>query len=202
MGVDVGKDLHVVISRPHPTRPGIRQVVRLLVDVDRPTGAMRPFAGLDVLMTRFNIWRCVIDGGPYPHASRAFANRFPGKVFLSYFNEHQRGEIRWDEEQHMVTVNRTEILDASHETILNPRVVLPGQDPIVEMFADHLAADAKRLEEDPRTGSKRYVYVKFGENHFDFAYTYDFMAWMNEPQKPASRVLAVNRSRGPLADRG
>jgi hypothetical protein len=201
MGVDVGRDLYVVVSRPHPRRPGVRQLIHLniLTEPNESQGAV-PFGELDPLMRRFNVVRCVIDGGPYQHAARKFAARFPGKVFLSFFNEHQRGAVAWDPERCMVQINRTEILDASHEAVRSRRIELPHEQPIVQTFADHLAADAKQLEEDPQTGSRRHTYVKLAENHFDFAYTYDFMAWMDEPQRPAARILAYRRGDGTIVE--
>jgi hypothetical protein len=35
---------------------------------------------------------------------------------------------------------------------------------------------AKKLEEDEETGSKRYVYVKLGPDHFRHALNYEAMA--------------------------
>jgi hypothetical protein len=40
---------------------------------------------------------------------------------------------------------------------------------------------AKKLEEDDETGSKRYVYVKLGPDHFRHAYNYEAMARQNCP---------------------
>jgi hypothetical protein len=35
---------------------------------------------------------------------------------------------------------------------------------------------AKKLEEDEETGSKRYIYVKLGPDHFRHAFNYETMA--------------------------
>jgi hypothetical protein len=69
---------------------------------------------LDDLMSRFRISKCVIDALPEIHATRAFAERHRGQVWLNYFNENQKGSYKWDQEQHIVQVNRTEALDAAH----------------------------------------------------------------------------------------
>ena len=76
----------------------------------------------------------------------------------------------------MVQVNRTEMLDASRRAIREKRVALPRRTPIVEEFANHMAADAKVLEEDEATGIKKYRYVRTGENHFSMAFTYAWLA--------------------------
>jgi hypothetical protein len=46
----------------------------------------------------------------------------------------------------------------------------------VKEFAEHLHNAAKKLEEDEETGSKRYVYVKLGPDHFRHAFNYEAMA--------------------------
>ena len=40
---------------------------------------------------------------------------------------------------------------------------------------------SKKLEEDEETGSKRYVYVKLGPDHFRHAFNYECMARQNMP---------------------
>ncbi len=165
MGVDTGKQLHVSILRNEGEK---RHLIHLTVVND--------FGDLDALMERFRIRRCVIDGLPETHATRDFANRHPGRVFLCFFNEHQRGKPNWNRESHIVQVNRTEALDASRSAIRDAQVVLPRQQPIVEEFAQHLSADAKVLEENEETGAKRYKYVRTGPDHFSLAFTYALLA--------------------------
>ena len=178
MGVDTGKDLHVVISRPAGER---RRVVHLAV--------LQDYAQLDDLMKRFNVRRCVIDALPEIHATRAFAGKFPGRVWLNYFQEHQKGSYRWDEKDRIVRENRTETLDASRRVIRERLVVLPRRSPLLEEFASHLAADAKRLVEDEETGSQLYRYVKTGTNHLSFAFTYDCIAWSD--QMPGAELASM-----------
>jgi len=47
---------------------------------------------------------------------------------------------------------------------------------IVREFTKHLSNAAKKLEEDEETGSRRYVYIKLGPDHFRHAYSYEAMA--------------------------
>jgi hypothetical protein len=84
------------------------------------------------------------------------------KAYLNFFNEHQRGSRRWNREDRIVEVNRTEALDESRAVVREKRVLLPRRAPIVEEFARHMAADAKVLEEDEETGAKRYRYIRTG----------------------------------------
>jgi hypothetical protein len=127
-------------------------------------------------MERFQVRRCVIDGLPETHATRAFASRHAGRVYLNFFNEHQRGSAAWNHRERIVQINRTEALDASRAAVRDKRVKLPRRDRLVEQFAQQMTADAKVLDEDEETGVKRYRYIKTGTNHFSLAFTYAWMA--------------------------
>lgn len=168
MGVDTGRELHVVVSRTVAPGDAKREVVYL--------GIHRSFDELDGLMERFKVATAVVDAMPEIRLTRELAQRHPNRVWLNYFNENQRGEPRWDDDQHLVYENRTEALDLSRAVIRSRRVVLPRPLPIVETFATHLANDAKRLEEDEDTGEQRYRYVRTGPDHFSLAFTYDCIA--------------------------
>lgn len=168
MGVDTGRDLHVVIVQPEGDGHEFHRLVHLEV--------CHTFDDLDGLLKRFDVDRCVIDGLPETHATRAFAARHPGVAFMSFFNEHQRGEAKWDYDSRTVQVNRTEALDASRMAVRERHVILPRRVPIVEVFAEHLAANAKVLEEDAETGAKRFKYIRTAPDHFSLAFTYTWMA--------------------------
>ena len=168
MGVDTGKLLHVVIVKTTPGREETRRLVHLTV--------CRDFWELDGLMEKFRVHRCVIDGLPETHATRAFAQRHQGRVYLSFFVESVRGAPKWDDTSSIVQVNRTESLDASRAAIREKRLVLPQRSALIEEFAKHMAADAKALEEDEETGIKKYRYVRTGEDHFSLAFTYALLA--------------------------
>jgi hypothetical protein len=170
MGVDTGKELHVVISRRRDGKGegGKREVVWI--------GTAQSYEELDDLIKRFQISRCVIDAMPEIHSTREFAKRHGGTVWLCYFNENQKGSAKWDREQHIVQVNRTEALDAAKKGIRDGEVVLPRRVPLLETFAEHLASDAKKLIEDEETGAKSYRYIRTGTNHYSLAFTYDWLA--------------------------
>jgi len=167
MGVDTGRQMHVVISKKIKNTKK-REVVYLR--------AHNSFEELDDLMKRFGVQVCVIDGMPETHATRAFARRHHGHVFLCFFNDHQRGADKWDTKELTVQVNRTEALDYSRRMIREGRRVLPRRSRQVEEFARHLCADAKQLHEDEATGAQSYRYLKTGENHYSLAFTYDTLA--------------------------
>ncbi|MBU4233893.1 MAG: phage terminase large subunit family protein [Proteobacteria bacterium] len=166
MGVDQGKDLHVVIGKKHWDKAG--QVPHL--------GIYKDWEDLDRLMKAFNVSRCVVDALPETRNARAFAERHRGKVFLNYYQEHQKGRYAWNERDMTVSCNRTESLDASHNEIMQGQIILPKECEITRQFAQHLHNVAKKLEEDEETGSKRYIYVKLGVDHFRHGFNYEAMA--------------------------
>ena len=133
MGIDTGKELHVVISRRQD--PSGKEIQREVVYI----GAAQSYEELDSLMKRFKVTRCVIDALPDIHATRQFAVRHRGVVFMNYFNDAQKGSAKWDREQHMVQVNRTEALDSAKKGIRDKAVILPRRVPLIDTFAQHLA---------------------------------------------------------------
>jgi hypothetical protein len=127
-------------------------------------------------MKAFNVSRCVVDALPETRNARAFAEKHKGRVYLNFYREHQKGKYAWNEKDLTVACNRTESLDASHNEIMMGQVILPKECEITREFAQHLHNMAKKLEEDEETGSKRYVYVKLGPDHFRHALNYEAMA--------------------------
>ncbi|SPF35505.1 Bacteriophage tail assembly protein [Syntrophobacter sp. SbD1] len=166
MGVDQGKVLHAVIGKRERQRAG--KIVHI--------GEYEDWEQLDRLMKIFNVSRAVVDALPETRNARAFAERHKGKVFLCYYSEHQKSGYKWNEGDLTVHSNRTESLDASHVEIQFAKIALPRECDIVKEFAQHCANTAKKLEEDDETGSKRYVYVKLGPDHFRHAFNYEAMA--------------------------
>ncbi len=172
MGVDQGKDLHVVIGKRSRNKAG--RIVHL--------GIYKAWEELDRLMKNFHVSRCVVDALPETRNARAFALRHKGRVFLNFYNEHQKGSYSWSDKELVVSSNRTESLDASHREISDGTIVLPRDCQITKTFADHLHNVAKKLDENEETGSKRYVYVKLGPDHFRHAFNYEAMARQDAPR--------------------
>jgi hypothetical protein len=166
MGIDQGKDLHVVIGKAIPQKAG--KIIHL--------GIYKDWEELDRLMKNFKVSRCVVDALPETRNARAFADRFKGRIYLNYYNQYQKGRYAWNEKDLTVSCNRTESLDASHAEIMHGQIILPKECEIVQQFARHCSSVAKKLEEDEETGVKRYVYVKLGEDHFRHAFNYEAMA--------------------------
>lgn len=166
MGVDQGADLHVVVISLRPQLPTILFL-----------GILREWEELDYYMKAFNVGCCVVDALPETRNARAFATRFPQRVFLNYYVESKKGNTVWNEEEFIVQENRTESLDESHKWITDEEIVLPAAGiPEVEIFIKHSHNVAKKLVEDETRGAKKYIYVKLGEDHFRHAFNYAVIA--------------------------
>lgn len=179
MGVDQNNNFHVVIGRKTLRGGEIIHVGEYKGNSDK-TG--QEWRKLDELMVRFKVMRCVVDYLPETKHARAFAERFPGRVFLNFYNEHQKGSYNWDEGRMMVQVNRTESLDASHQEIVDRSIVLPRESDLIREFAKHCHNVAKKLVTDEETGSQRYDYLKLGPDHYRHAFNYEAMARQSAPE--------------------
>jgi hypothetical protein len=169
-GIDQGsRELHVTIAKKGPSKIKVVYI-----------GILKDFEEIDTLMKRFSIARLVIDGMPETRQARALAQRHPGKVFLSFYNDHQRGSYRWNEQNSTVLVNRSESLDASGLEILNGNVALPRESEITQSFANQLSHCAKRLITDEEDGSQKYTYFRIGgEDHYRHSWNYCVMAYQS-----------------------
>lgn len=163
MGVDQGKGLHIVFKR----LKGEKVLTWFTEEID--------FEQLDKYI-KMGVTRCVVDALPETRKASEFAKRHPGIVYLNYYNENQKGGYKWDDEKCIVQENRTESLDASHSYYTSERIVLPRRSNETEEFIQHLCNTAKRLEENVDTGSKRYIWIKLGADHYRHADNYAYIA--------------------------
>jgi len=166
LGADVGKYIHCVIGKKYPDKAA--QIVYI--------GSFPEWEYLGTLMKRFNVSRAVIDGLPETRLARSFAEAHKGKVFLCFYNEHQKGGYAWHDEKLTVQANRTESLDASHAELAGGKVMLPRECSTLQEFARQCTNVARVLQRDPDTGSSKYVYLQTGDDHYRHAFNYEAMA--------------------------
>lgn len=160
MGVDVGADLHVTIIKPKPRK----QIVF--------AGTVKDFEELTILMLRYNVKQCVIDALPETRKVREFIKKHRHSAWMCFYVEAQKGSYAWNEEEQQVNVNRTESLDASGESFFKKTISLPQRIKILEDFGQHFENTVKVVEEDKKTGSRRYIYKKLGPDHFRHSHNY------------------------------
>lgn len=170
MGVDVGRELHVVIAE-RKTRDNLNVVKMCRVN---------DFNDLHDLAKAFNVRSCVIDLRPEQRKVREFIRSEPFSVFACEYVEMKTGITSWDEKDRVIKCNRTEICDASHDIVITPgRFTIPRMNTEIKKFAYEMCNIAKVLEERPDTGQKIYRYKKLGSSrpdHYRHATNYCLLA--------------------------
>jgi len=168
MGVDQGNGLHVVVKEPHES--GLVFTVR----VHHEPRTDPTFSHLDHFMAAFDVRAVVIDGLPNTHAARAFAQRFPGRVWLSYYG-NSKGRVNWSRDPTgtpVVNVNRTEQLDAWRDAHKLKKRRIPRVEDQMTEFVRQMTNILRSTEEDPVTGQKTARWIKRGPDHFAHADSY------------------------------
>lgn len=179
MGVDVGSVLNVIIILRGKERN------RILF-----AGELKEFEELDRLISVFNVQQFVIDALPETRKARELVMRHKFKGWLCFYNDNQKGEYAWKEDERIVTVNRTESLDVGTLDVHRRKVVLPRRSTIFEKVADQFSNTAKVVEENKVTGAKKYVYKKLGPDHYRHAFNY---AQIAASRTPWDNVISVFR---------
>jgi len=97
MGVDNGIKKHYVIGN----RMGVFKY-----------GVTEDWGEIERLRNQYSA-SMVIDALPYPNVPRTFAQKYPGKVFLHYYQPDKKtmGMVYWDTSESMVRTDRTKMFD-------------------------------------------------------------------------------------------
>ena len=195
MGVDQKGDvLHIVIRARHKItkRPTILFI-----------GMVTKFNELDALMKIYDVDLCVIDGTPNQHSARDFSLRFPGRVFLCYYAESQKGNYRWSEPKpfadadapgdYQVLVNRTEAIDDAIEEITHREITLPKiNDDVTNAFV-HQQCNLARVNDVDDDGTvKMAIWRRIGSDHFAHANAYSAIAQSRYDSGDAQAVVVSN----------
>lgn len=169
MGVDVGK-------RVHHYHIGQRLGDRTL-DFLR-YGKAASFEELHDLATKFNVDTGVMDEMAETHAVREFVDAHPG-WYGCWYSEQQKGDYDFNDNTQMVKVNRTELLDHSHRTILQKRATLPRPDEQWEGFVKQMTNLARITLRDEKTGLPKTSWIIRGgrkNDHWRHSYAYAVLA--------------------------
>jgi phage terminase large subunit GpA-like protein len=173
MGVDVGRDLHVLIGE---------RKNRQTLEIVRMT-RVESFNDLHDLARRFNVKCAVLDLYPETRKVREFQKQESFQVFGCQYVETKQSVWAWDEKDRIVKVNRTELCDATHNLIAESgRLILPRRSNEVEQFAFEVCNIAKILEENTETGAREFRYRKLDpRDHYRHALNYLFLAAERTP---------------------
>lgn len=169
MGLDVAseRDLNCRISEvlPDGTRRGLR--IWEPKDYDEVAKAMEDF----------RVHVAVVDSMPERRGiGRPLQAAFPGRVFLSEYADNPKADaFHYDDKREIVTVNRTEALDAMMDSIRS--VTNIPTKPMPHGYVEQMKSPVRKLEEDKK-GRPFYAYRKTGTQGDDYAHAevYDLVA--------------------------
>jgi len=181
MGVDVGKVLHVVIGYPLDDKQyKILKVARV-----------SSFDDVHDLARDFNVKTAVIDALPETRKVRDFQAAEPYRVFLCYYQDSLKQEIRKDVESGTIAINRNEICDETHFMFQNGLVQLPRESPEIYQYAEEMCNIAKVVEVDEFTKARTYKYKNLGPDHFRHATNYFKLACKDNAIKFQQSVIDI-----------
>jgi hypothetical protein len=139
-------------------------------------GQPETFEEVESLMERLRIGVLVVDHMSERRHARTLAARNPGRVFLCRYDEQPEADaIRYDSEKNLITVNRTEAIDAMMDDLRHLQNVLISNLP--PFYREQMKALKRRTEEDKKERPRK-VYRKTGSVGDDYAHaeTYDLVA--------------------------
>lgn len=131
------------------------------------------------LMMRFRVNMASIDHLPDGRVSRAFANMFPGQVYVTALTDERMGQIiKWDDDLMTASARRTESIDAMISMMKGQRNLLPGLDldDLPDDYADQMKSLQRFEEEDEETGKRTVGYIPTGPFDYAMAEGFDMIA--------------------------
>jgi hypothetical protein len=139
-------------------------------------GEPKNFEEAAVLMERLRISALVVDAQPERRYARALAAEFPGRVFLVRYDEKQEAEaIRYDTDKNLITVNRTEAIDAMMAAYREGTALAFRREP--PKWREQMKSMKRRIEYDSKKRPvKRYVSTSSQGDDFAHAETYEVVA--------------------------
>lgn len=182
-GVDVGKQLHVVVG--YRVGNDHYRIIALILAKD--------WTALSMAMREFSCEVASIDNEPELHEARQFQSQQRGrKIWLSDYGIAV-GPAAYDHTTGIVRVNRNEILDHTHHLIVTPgKLLLPANCAIVQNFADQCANDVRVIAKKPGTGDAVVQYLERGPDHWRHAFANFVLAAKQQvPKMEASEAGRV-----------
>ncbi len=168
MGVDIGKVLHVIIGYKRNDKQFV--LVKICEVPD--------WNACHDLAQRFNVPCEVQDIAPETHMCRKYQAAESHAVFLCRYSDTQTTSAQYNLKEQIVTVNRTEVCDATHRLVTGDKTLeIPRRCDAVDEFANHCVNTAKAPFKDDLTGAITYRYVRLdGPDHYRHALNYFLLA--------------------------
>ena len=157
IGVDNGVKKHYVIGN----RLGVFKI-----------GVTESWEEIETLRNQYNA-DMVIDANPYPHTPQVLAEKYPGKVFVHYYQADKKnlGVIRWD--QGVVKSDRTKIIDHVVAEINSQDITFNMTPYQLEEFIIHWGNMFRMIKDTPQ-GIKKpsWETIEGKPDHFSHACIY------------------------------
>lgn len=155
IGVDNGVQKHYVVGNKYGIfKIGVTEDWKEIEDMRNRYGAIM-----------------VTDALPYPNTPRKLVDKYPGKVFLHYYQPDRKkmGIIRWDQEG-VVRSDRTKIIDSVVGDINAGDITINMGERQLEDFIDHWESIYRMIKLTPQGIKKPYWETKENkEDHFAHA---------------------------------
>lgn len=168
MGIDVAsvRALNVRISELLPD--GFKRALWI--------GTVDSLDDLVPLMDRFRVNMAAIDRAPERRLAEAFANLFPGRVYLVGYATNQRQSFAVDQEMRMASVRPVEAFDATLELVRAQRNLLPIDWPAD--YVEHMQSPVRTAPIKNALGVEEVEYIFNGPSDYFHAEVYDVVAEM------------------------
>jgi len=164
MGVDQGDNLHITIA----DTKNIRKIIYLEM--------ANNFERVEQLIRLFNVGVAVIDALPNKHSARKVRDKFPGKVFLNYYNDSIKKDWQQGNEVWEIVSNRTTMLDITAYEKMDGKCEIPKLNiPIVKEFVTQSCNMVREIVED-KHGIKKVVWNDVGADHWRHSDLYCYLA--------------------------
>jgi len=171
MGVDQGKWLHYEVAAWR--FPKLGNDLNMIAECEvLAEGKCVDFSELDVLMKQWQVMKCVIDAQPDKRMAYEFACRFYGHVELCFYGRGQQKKSiskSADEDEHVITVDRTSWLDVALNRFRTKTIKIPQN--TTQEYKDHLQNLVRHYQKD-QYDNPISTYVKTGPDHFGHARCY------------------------------
>jgi hypothetical protein len=176
MGIDVGKYLHIVISRMRGDKRQVVYVNKLLTEDDNSVQEIIS------LISRYKVRFGVIDAAPERKLSKTICEASNYVIWRCDYDatEFPTDIYKPDEDEHYIRAARTWIIDEMVEDYKRGRVILPQEAHDVDTgdYYDQMQAP-KRVAVKMPNGRTRFVWLEGSlKDHYFHASVYDKLAYI------------------------
>lgn len=173
-GADVGKVIHVMVSK---TEPYGDETKARYVWIGTVNNFLGPQDSLEWVMNTFDVETMVVDMMPETRGVQDLVKQFSGRVFGARYPErHFAGKyLEWKLEEGEVQVDRTISLDYYVNEIATQQVIIPKMAESIEGFYDQMKSSVRIIEENTK-GVPKAIWQEDSPDHYFHAGNYERIA--------------------------